>query len=77
MAQSFGIVNSESLPAWKMGRFPSLMTHVSIRYIYIYPYKNRRTGAFVSKEHNQPASTAPGLLVLLLFCDVLLCSDVI
>ena len=29
MAQSFGIVNSESLPACKMGRFPSLMTHVS------------------------------------------------
>jgi hypothetical protein len=35
MAQSFGIVNSESLPKCKMGRFPSLMTHVSIRYIYI------------------------------------------
>jgi hypothetical protein len=36
MRVSFGIVNSESLPACKMGRFPSLMTHVSILGIYIY-----------------------------------------
>ncbi len=45
--------------------------------IYILVKTEERERSCQRSTTSQPAHPAPGLLVLLLFCDVLLCSDVI